>query len=342
MMRNITIIGGGGQCHAIAPWLAKRNYAVSILTNRPEKWSADFCYSMPDGSTGTVRLAKISADPAEVIPQADVVFLTVPGFMIGKELESIRPYLKKDAFVGGVFASNGFFFEALKVFGDSQPLFGFQRVPFIARASEYGRFGNILGTKNGLVVAVENASAEQTDLFVEWLAEAFEIPVDLRRHYLEVAISNSNPLLHTSRLYALLADRGDEPFDSNFGFYSGWDDNASELYIAMDRELHELINALPIDHDCLPTVLEYYEQPDAQALTRKISTIPAFQGILSPLVETAPGRFVADYTSRYFSEDFENGLRNYVELAEKYGVACPEMTKVYNWGHAKLTQTHKS
>lgn len=340
MIQNITIIGGGGQCHAIAPWLAKHGYDVSILTNRPEKWSSDFGYTMPDGSTGTVHLANISANPADVIPQTDVVLVTVPGFVIGKELESIRPYLRKETFVGGVFASNGFFFEALKVFGDSQPLFGFQRVPFIARAAEYGRVGNILGTKSSLVVAVENASTEQTHEFVNWLEEAFEIPVNLRKHYLEVAISNSNPLLHTSRLYAMLADRGDKPFSSNFGFYSSWDDKASELYIAMDRELHELINVLPIDHDCLPTVLEYYEQPDAQALTRKISTIPAFQGILSPLIETPDG-FVADYSSRYFSEDFENGLRNYVELARKYGISCPEMTKVYNWGHGKLIQALK-
>ena len=69
----------------------------------------------------------------------------------------------------------------------------------------------------------------------------------------------------------------------------------------------------------------------APSLTRKISSIPAFQAITSPMVETEGG-WKADFGSRYFTEDFPFGLRWIKELAEENDVPTPIIDEVYNWG----------
>ena len=66
-----------------------------------------------------------------------IVFLCLLGLAIESTLENIKPYVGK-AVVGSIVCSTGFFFAAHKVFGEEARLFGFQRVPYIARTVEYG------------------------------------------------------------------------------------------------------------------------------------------------------------------------------------------------------------
>lgn len=330
-VKTICICGGGGQCHAIAPWLAKQGYRVNILTNRPELWSHKFRYFLPDKSQGETFLNVISSNPEDVIPEADVILLTVPGFMNAEELTRIKPFLKSNAFVGGVFSSNGFFFEAFTVLGDTFPLWGFQRVPFIGKIKEYGKEGNILAYKPAFQIAVENCNPAEKEEFRGWVERAFGSPTQLLMNYLAVTLSNSNPILHPSRIYTWLKDWNGELIESNPLFYEQWPIEASEAYIELDKDLHKIIKALPVNDDCLPTVLEYYEQHDAESLTEKIRSIESFRNIRMPVKE-CEGGFLPDFSSRYFIEDFEFGLKKYRELAHMYCVDVPFMDKVFQWG----------
>lgn len=129
-MLTICICGGGSLGHVIAGWLSARNHAkVNILTNRPEKWNYEIEVDTPEGSVLKGKISKISKYPEEVVPVADVVLLCLPGFLIKEELEKWKHVLPPKAFVGSVFSSTGFFFEAQKILSDNQPLWGFQRVP---------------------------------------------------------------------------------------------------------------------------------------------------------------------------------------------------------------------
>ena len=327
-MKKVTICGGGSLGHVIAGWLAAKGKAkVSVLTNRPERWGKELSIDTPNGEVLNGRLNKVSNKPEAVIPEADVVLLCLPGFAIREELIKIKPALNTNTFVGSVFSSTGFFFEAMEILPESQPLWGFQRVPFIARTAEYGHSAHLMGFKSGLNVAVERS--EKKEEFRELMEEWFEIPVRLLNNYYEASLTNSNPLLHTSRLYTMFA-KG-QIYPRMINFYEEWTEEAADLLIKMDREFFALLDKLPVAKDYLPTILDYYESHDAQSLAAKLCSIQGFKGIKSPMIESKEG-WVADFGSRYFTEDFPYGLKYIHDLAHKYNIEAPYIDKVFEWG----------
>ncbi len=56
--------------------------------------------SRSDGKEYHASLYKISDNPAEVIPDADIVFICLPGYAIREELEKIKPYVSDNTIVG--------------------------------------------------------------------------------------------------------------------------------------------------------------------------------------------------------------------------------------------------
>ena len=247
-MYTICICGGGSLGHVIAGWLSARDHAkVNILTNRPEKWNYEIEVDTPEGSVLRGKISMISKYPKEVVPMADVVLLCLPGFLINGELEKLKPYLSPNAFVGSVFSSTGFFFEAQKILSDNQPLWGFQRVPFISRVEKYGKSAHLLGYKNMHNIAVENVSDTEKVSFASLMQEWFERPVSLLKNYLEASLTNSNPLLHTSRLYTMFGDKNEGKIYSRMQlFYEEWTEEAASLYIKMDEEFFHLLKVLPV------------------------------------------------------------------------------------------------
>ncbi len=334
-MTTICICGGGSLGHVIAGYLgAKENVKVNILTRKPEKWQQELEIETPTGEIFKGRLNKISSNPQEVIQEADIVLLCLPGFAIKEELENIKPHVSADTYVGSVFSSTGFFFEAMKIFGTDIPLWGFQRVPLIARTKEYGKSASLLGYKPEHNIAVENSNNKEQ--FKGTIEELFDRPVKLLKNYYEASFSNSNPILHPSRLYDLFADwNKDIYYDHQYHFYEEWSDRASEHLIALDKELFKILSHLPVSPDFLKPILEYYESHDTASLTAKIRSIESFKGIKAPMIESEKG-WQPDLESRYFREDFLYGLRFLYEKAHELNVDTPTIDKIYSWG-LKLT-----
>ena len=325
----ITICGGGNLGHVCAGFLADRGHKVSILTTKPQLWGKSLEIVAPDGNF-VGNMASVSSDPNEVIPQAEIVLVCLPGFAIHDELEKIKPHLSKATIVGTVVSSTGFFFEAFKLLPSDTPLFGFQRVPFISRTIEYGHKAELKGYKESLSVAIEQT--ENKGVIHKQLEDIFEKPITLLDSFYEVSLSNSNPLLHPSRTYTMWKDwKPGIVYPNNPQFYAEWTLEASSLLIQMDEEFLNLLKALGLKPGCIPTVLDYYESHDAESLTQKLRSIKAFQGILSPMKEVSEG-FIPDFTSRYFTEDFPYGMRFIIETALKHNFPIPTIEKVYNWG----------
>jgi hypothetical protein len=336
-MKTICICGGGSLGHVIAGWLSAKGKAkVNILTGRPESWGNSVSVETPQDGVLDGVLSLVSSDPQETVASADVVLFCYPGYMIASELERISPYLRCDAFVGSVFSSTGFFFEALKILPATQPLWGFQRVPFISRVKEYGLSANLLGYKPCYHIAVENVDDQQKLDFADMIADWFERPVHLLKNYYEASLTNSNPLLHTSRLYTMFgAENEGRIYPRMINFYEEWTVEAADMLIRMDAEFFKLLNVLPVTPGYLPPILEYYESHDAESLARKLSSIQGFKGITSPVVQTEEG-WVADFRSRYFTEDFPYGLKYIWQLAHDHDIPCPDIDKVYSWGISKI------
>ena len=324
---HICICGGGSLGHVCAAVMASQSSAtVSILSGHPDKWGATVEAMDPDGKTFTGSLAKVSSNPAEVANGQDIILLCVPGYLIEKTLQDIKPYVGNAA-VGTVVSSTGFFFYAHRILGPEAKLFGFQRVPYIARVKEYGKSAGLLGYKSSLLAAVENVPDRES--FRKTLQELFLTPVALADNFFQVSLTNSNPILHTGRLYTMFKGKETEVFPKNILFYEEWTNAASQTLIDMDAEFFTLLDKLGVTG--IPTLLDYYDSTDAASLTRKLSTIPAFQGITSPMKQV-PGGWVADFGSRYFTEDFPYGLRWIKELAEQNKINTPVIDKVYDWG----------
>ena len=334
-MRTICLCGGGSLGHVIAGHLsATKDVKVNMLTQRPQMWGSELNVDTPDGKLLRGELNIVTSNPEEALRGASVVLLCLPGYAIKGELEKIAPYVNETTFVGSVFSSTGFFFEALKILGESVPVWGFQRVPFIARTEEYGHSAHLLGYKSSHNIAVERCEdRESFRALVEYL---FDAPVKLLNNYYEASLTNSNPLLHTSRLYTMFGCSNEgRVFPRMILFYEEWTEEAAQLLIDMDAEFFEILRHLPVSEGYLPRILDYYESHDAVSLARKLSSIQGFKGITSPMKEGANG-WMPDFASRYFTEDFPYGLRYIWELGHKLGVEIPNIDKVYNWGLSKI------
>lgn len=327
---KITICGGGSLGHVcIGVLSAHKDVSVSLLTSRPEKWHQEIAVTDVNGKIFQGRLDLISCKPEEVIPEADIVLFCLPGFLIESTLKQIKPYLSSKTVVGSIVCSTGFFFFAHEVLDAKQGLFGFQRVPFISRVVDYGKSANLLGYKANLAIAAENVN--DRDVFVQTVSNLFMTPTKLLSSFYEVSLTNSNPILHTGRLYSMWHDWNGQVYDRNILFYKEWTVDAAQWLIDMDAEFMELLGHLPMEQGSIPPLLEYYESHDAESLAAKLGSIKAFQTILSPMKQV-DGGWVPDFSSRYFTEDFPFGLKFVVDLARKYGVSTPKIDLVYSWG----------
>lgn len=327
---NICICGGGNLGHVLGGFIAsKEKHKVSILTNRPEKWSNILSVQIPNNTLLKGYIDKITNHANEIISNADIIFICLPGPYIEAELKKIKPYLNPHTNVGTVVSNTGFFFLAHKIL-PKQPLFGFQRVPFISRIEEYGHRACLLGFKSSLKVCIENN--HNTEKLRKALEEILTTRIELLDSFYEVSLSNSNPLLHPSRLYTMWNDyTSGIIYQQNPYFYEEWTQEASQLYIDMDKEFQHLLEKISVNRDSIPSVLTYYESTDATSLTKKIRSIDAFKSIKSPMIQVKEG-WIPDFQSRYFTEDFPYGLKFIWELAQQKQINTPSIAKVYEWG----------
>lgn len=333
---TITLCGGGNLGHVLAGYLSSQpGTTVSLLTSRPSAWSSSLEVSDSQGRIYRGSLQQISANPADVIPTAQIVLLCLPGYAFQSVMEAIAPYLSPSTWVGSVVSSTGFFFQAGRHLPSGQPLFGFQRVPFISRIAEYGHRAELKGYKDSLSVAVLPPTSESSESGAAMLSHflsLFHVPVRRLDSIYQASLSNSNPLLHTSRLYTLWHNwQPGITYPDCPMFYSDWTLEASHLYLAMDDELQHLARILGLPPGSIPTVLDYYESTDAESLTAKLRSIQGFRGIPSPMRQTDAG-WQPDLQSRYFHEDFPCGLRYPWQLARQHSLATPNIDKVYHWG----------
>lgn len=328
---KICIVGGGHIGTTLSCYFknAYPEHQVSLFTRRPESFSKELrCNDIEQAVSYSVSLDVISNDPSKAAKDADIVFIALPHFAVEKAFRDISPHVARKAMVGVLPGGGGceFFFE--KYFDNDKTLFGFQRVPFTAKLQEYGRVTNLKSWKPYSVVGTLQRS--RIDDACE-LIEKCGLIIQKASNYLEVALTPTNPLLHTSRTYELFGkyDRMYE-FDRMFKFYVGWTDNTSKILFEMDDELHSLLDVIEIDTSSIRRLSEHYESPTIPELTAKINSIATFQSVYAPLKELN-GRFVADTESRMFTEDFPWGLaviRSYFSL---FGVESPVIDKVLKW-----------
>ncbi len=328
----VCICGGGSQGHISTGVIGSSpNYTVNVLTRRPTLWSNDFTTIDLKGKEYKAKINTISDNP-QIVSDSDIILICLPGYAIKEELQKIKNYIRPDAIVGCVFGGSGFFIQVQRVLGDTTKCFALQRVPFTGRLLEYGHSARLKGYKPYLKVAMINIGEQESKDIVGVLEDWYKTPVFKLSHYLEATLSNSNPILHPCRLYILFKDWTPEKVYTHIPFLydTDWDDESSELWVACDNELREIIRKYPIDEKEIPSVLEYYNCNNTRQLTAKIRSIEPFKGVQPHMIKVEGG-YKLDTEHRYFIEDIPYGLILIKIFAEKVQVPTPNIDRVLEW-----------
>lgn len=304
---RVCVIGGGNIGSVLAGDMAFRGYEVDLLTGKPERWSYEIeVHDLEQGKVQVGQLHQIT-DSLEILAQADVIFSTLPSNVFCKKIKDMAPFLKKGTYLGIVPGSGGCEFCCQDLIEKGCVLFGFQRVHSIARIREYGKSVNVTSRKNEVQIGA--IPRNKTKEACEKVEALLGIPARAVDNYLNVTLTPSNPILHTTRLYAMFRDYEENMvYERNIQFYAEWNEESSAMLLACDQELQNICKKFSkLDLRQVVSLKKHYEVQDQKQMTEKISHIPAFQNIWSPMERKGTG-YVPDKNSRYFEEDFPYGL----------------------------------
>ena len=335
--KTICICGGGSLGHTISANISNNGYSVNLLTGHPTAWSNQITITDCHANTIKGQIKKISNDPQIVIPEADIILLCMPGYLIPQTLKTIAPFISSNTEIGSIVCSNGFFWIANHILGRKKRLFGFQRVPFICRIKEYGKSAELKGYKPILKIGGnQNSNLKALSTF---FTNSLNTKTITLSHYLEATLTNSNPLLHPARIYGMFSSIAEDIYNKEFLFYEELDDFSSDILIQCDNEFQKIISHLPIEKEEIPTLLSYYESTNASTLTQKIRSIQAFQGI-KMVMKPYKGKYKIDYSNRYFTEDIPYGLLIIKSLGILLKVATPQIDKIILWMQKRMNKQY--
>jgi hypothetical protein len=210
----VAICGGGNGAHVAAGYLASKGLRVHVLTRKPNNWGEEIHISTQGCSwqdKGDIigRLTLVTGSAKHAIPTADIVFVAAPANAHPSILENIAPYLKHGVVLGALFAQGGFDWAAKRALGNEKleslhMLFGLQNIPWICKATTYGKKAKIIGPKKCLYVAaypVERASEG-----ARVIEDLFDIPCSTVANFLNLTLTPSNQIIHPARYYAIFRD----------------------------------------------------------------------------------------------------------------------------------------
>ena len=327
---KMTVIGGGNVGTLIAAEMANLGHIVTVYTSNPKRWKRKISvFDANDRLLMTGNLSDVTNCMEKAVKDAQIVWITFPSQLFGRLSEQLFPYVSNGQKIGIIPGSGGAEFAFQKLLEKGCILFGLQRVHSIARVKNYGESVYMLGRKSKLYVGTN--PHKESGKISEELENLFNISCDPLPNYLSVTLTPSNPILHTTRLYAMFRDYTDTTvYGKKFLFYEEWDLLSSEMLIACDKELQNLCSVIPLDLSAVQSLRAYYESDNPYAMTKKISSITAFQGIESPMI-SYHGGWIPDFSSRYFTADFSFGLKIIKDIADLFDVLIPNIDTVWNW-----------
>lgn len=331
-IKKICVIGGGNIGTYVAAYSKKHNYNVSLFVHDKNKFSSNIVILDEDKNTEEEFLIDlITSDLKEAIQDADLIFVTYPSFMFEELNKKLLPFVSQNTNLCFLPGTGGIEFAFSDCIKKGVHIFGFQRVPLVARLVEYGKNVHISGKRKCLFLGGINSNKEKMNYFKDFLSNLFETDCSILPNYLNVTLTPSNPILHTARLFSMFENyKETDIYERNFLFYEEWDNKSSENLIACDKELQKICKKIPLDLKNVISLPVYYESNDAETLTKKIISIPAFKGLSSPMVKVENG-WKLDFNSRYFTADFPYGLKILIEVGKLFEVETPNMNKIWNW-----------
>ena len=350
--KTIAVCGAGNTAHACVGDFSSNGFAVDVFApfqDESERWNAaiaetdgDLILDNPDGSQTIGRPRKISKNPADIIPGADIVVLPLPEFSLESVLTEIKDYLRPGTIVmatpGGVI--EWIARQALGSTFDEICLAVVQPMPYNCRTTEFGRRVNVIGKKYEYKIACY--PRDRTDEVGELVTAMWNgTSVAKVRYFLSLTLYNANGIIHPQRLYGLLHDyKEGDTLPENPLFYEDMDDFSANLIEQCDAELQNAIRVIEekggldgLSAEFLPDperIKKTYHDTISDMSTYRscFATNSAYEGIRCPFLEQDDGTFVPDFTSRYFTEDIQGGSCMMKGINDLCGLETPTIDMV--------------
>jgi hypothetical protein len=359
----LTICGGGNAGHALAvvasqsfdgdiDWLVGSEQKVDLLRRG---MSADGLHSTGVMTASAHRLRTISADPEEVIPNADMVMIVVPAFVHALVLRRIGPYVSDATTIGCLPTRGGFEFEAAQLVprGSStrRRIFGLQTLPWSTRVVTPGKVVNIGAAKAEVVLAALPASDAGT--IAARLSEILGTHVVPAEGFLNLTLGNPGQFIHPGLMYGHFRSWRGEEFDQDSipMFYAEATDEMGVIVEGLSEDAIAVARAIEVSsgnavslHEVVP-VHEWLRSSYAH-VTEDLNTVGScfrtgpIQARKAPMIEVRPGTFVPNFEYRYLTEDVPFGLVITKALAEIVNVETPTIDEVLRWAQSAMQKVY--
>jgi len=352
----VTLVGGGASAHVLIPFLSGAGHEVNIFTRNPTVWARELslqCHSIEGELIGEFpgSLTRASADPAEVIPQADIVVLCMPVYTYRAALHRLAPHLARDkeVFVGTIYGQAGFNWMvdeiARRYERDNVVAFAVGLIPWICRIIEYGKVGVTYGPKAVNVAAISSPERfdEFNDLFLSdicqrWFDKGAFVQSD---NFLSLTLSVDNQIIHPTRCYGLYeryggkwATKEEIPY-----FYRDYDELSANFLRELDTDyskVRETIKDRFPDRD-FRYMLDYlalerlsYQSANSD-IRESMVTSQTLGAIKPPTVRPSSGEWVIDTNHRFFRDDITYGVCIAKWMAEQLDLDVPMMDRLIEW-----------
>jgi NAD/NADP octopine/nopaline dehydrogenase, alpha-helical domain len=353
----LAICGGGNGGHALAV-VASQNFDGDIdwLVGSEEKADLLRRGMSADGlhSTGVIRgnahrLRTISADPAQVIPNADIVMIVVPAFVHAMVLRRIAPHVSQATTVGCLPTRGGFEFEATRLIprygGTCQRIFGLQTLPWSTRVVTPGRVVNIGAAKAEVVLAALPAGDGAG--IAARLSEIIGTQVVPAEGFLNLTLGNPGQFIHPGLMYGHFRSwRGEEYEQDGIPmFYADATDEIGEVVEGLSDDAIEVRSGNAVNLQEVIPVHEWLRSSyghvtgDTNTVATCLRTGP-IRARKAPMNEVRPGRFAPNFGYRYLSEDVPYGLVITRALADIANVRTPTIDEVVRWAQSAMQKIY--
>lgn len=360
--------GGGNGAHCLAGLAATRpdieSRVLTLYSDEAERWSGKMGSNMlitvhgDDGGTKQIETKPsiVTKDPKQVVPGADYIFLVVPAFAHAQYFEAMAPYIGNNTVIVGLPGQAGFEFECMHFLGDKGKactMVTFESLPWACRLIEFGKNVEILGFKDTLGASVlKGKQCNLTRPIIETNQYILGEKPKVRRvqNYIAVTLM-AKSIVHPPIMYGRWAAWDGEPLSEKPLFYQGIDERQAELLSGISDECVETSKAIEkkikgLDMSDVIHVFDWYKNYYSDQITDKsnlmmaMRTNKAYDGLVHPMKEVEPGKYVPDFTYRYMAEDVPEGIVPMKGIAELAGVSTPYLDEVITWCQGKLNKEY--
>lgn len=337
---RITIVGGGNIGTQFAVHCAEKGHNVTIYTSTPDIFKKQINIVDEKGQTTHIgEIEKATNNPEEAFSNVDCIIITWPAMVMDQVVDPILEYSSKETKICVVPGSGGSECIFEKCIDRGNIFFGMERVPAVARLIKKGETVKSVGYRDELHIS--SIPIDKGQECCDLIESIFNKPCTSIPNYLNLTLTPSNSLLHTTRLRILFKDYKEGVFYDKLPlFYEEWDDETSELLLKCDDELQSICKALKeINLSGVKSLREHYGSYTVEEMTKKISSIEAFKGLKTPQLVCEEG-LAPDFHSRYFTADFSFGLAIIKQVADMANVEVPNIDETMKW-YESLAVEHK-